>query len=157
MGSKHAGSKRWSRACQQCQMPVGGIVDGVGGGETVSSVDETGWKVEEEERRPRWRLMALVAGFDGSGKRRWMLVAVAGSGKVAVHGDRGGCRVVMVIEIDTVDGDGGKGVEVMGSSVEETALAVWAGERGRRRERRWTLLVVVVVVGRGDDDAHRRL
>ena len=121
----------------------------------------------EEEERPHWWLMVLVAGFDGSGKRRWTLVAVAGSGKVADRGD-GGCRVVMGVEVDIVDGGGDKEVVVMGSSVEETALAVfavggldatalavWVGERGRRRERRWTLLVVVVVAGRGDDDARR--
>ena len=63
----------------------------------------------------------------------------------------------MAVEVSGVDGGGGKGVVEMESSVEETALAVWVGERGRRRERRWTLLVVVVVAGRGDDDTRCRL
>ena len=133
-------------------MPVWGVVDGAGGGKTISSVDGTGWKVEEEEKRPRWWLMALVASVGGSGKRRWMLVAVARSGKVADRGDRNGHQVVMSVEIDAVNGDGGKGVEVMEVSVEETALAmfavgccwlstggldvtalaVWVGEQGKR-------------------------
>ena len=117
------------------------------------SVDETGWKVVVE-RRLHWQLMALVVGVDESGEHHWMWVVVAGLGKVADHGDRGGFRVVMDVKINAVNGDGDKGVEVMGLSVEGTALAMWVGEQGRRRERRWTLLVVVVAVGRECDDAH---
>ena len=77
-------------------------------------------------RRPRWRLMASVAGVDGDKKRRWTHVGVDGSGRVVNHVGRGWCRVVMAVEVDGVDGGGGKGVVVMGSSVEETALAVLA-------------------------------
>ena len=101
---------------------------------------------------------------------RWMRVGVGGSGRAIAHVDRGWRRLVMAIGIDGVEGGGGKGVVVMGSSVEETALAVfdvggldatalavWVGERGRKRERRWTLLMVVVVAERGCGDARRRL
>ena len=131
------------------------------------------------EVRPRWRLMVLVEAVDGSGKRRWTHVAVVELGRVFCRVGRGWRRVVTVVEIDAVDGGGDKGVVVMESRVEETALAVfdggcrwlqlmaegleatalavWVGERGRKRERRWTLLGVVVVAGRGDDDARRRL
>ena len=113
--------------------------------------------------------MASVAGVDGDEKRRWTRVGVDGSGRVVDHGD-GVRRVVMDIEGDVVGGGDGKGVVVMGSSVEETALAVfavggldatalavWVGERGKRRGRRWTLLMVVVVAERGCGDACRRL
>ena len=115
--------------------------------------------------------MVLDAGVEGSGKRRWTRVAVVGSGSAVDHVGRGWWSwVVMVVEVDVADGGGDKGVVGMGSSVEETALAVsavgsldatalavWVEGRERRRERRWTLLVVVVVAGRGDDDARRRL
>ena len=104
-------------------MPVDGIVAVVDSGRTVSSVAKTGWKVLVE-RRPRWQLMALVVDVDGSKKHRWMHAAVAGLGRVAGCNDRGGCQVVMDIEVDAVDADGGKGVEVMESSVEAVALAI---------------------------------
>ena len=42
VGSEFDGSKRWVGGCQQGHTPVGGIVEGVGDGKTVSSVDETG-------------------------------------------------------------------------------------------------------------------
>ena len=67
---------------------------------------------------------SMGAGVDGDEKRRWTRVGVDGSGRVVDHGD-GGRRVVMDVEVDVVGG-GGKGVVVMGSSVEETALAVLA-------------------------------
>ena len=104
-----------------------------------------------------------------------MRVGVGGSGRVVDHVGRGWCRVVMTVEVDGTDGGDGKGVVVMGLRVEETALAVlgchwlstgdldatalavWVGERGRRRERRWMLLGVVVAVGRECDNVRRRL
>ena len=116
MGSEPEYSKRWGQSGGSRwdgQTPVEGVVAVVDDGRTVSSVDKTGLEVVVEGR-PRWWLMALVAGFDGSGKHRWTLVAVAGSGKVADRGD-GGCRVVMDVEVDVVDGGGDKGVVVMGS------------------------------------------
>ena len=42
VGSELDGSKRWVGVCQQGHTPVGGIVEGVGDGKSVSSVDETG-------------------------------------------------------------------------------------------------------------------
>ena len=130
-------------------------------------------------RRPHWRLLAVDASVDGGGTCRWMCVKTGGSGNAVDHVGRGWRRVVMAIEFDGVDGGGGKGVvemelrveetalavfdggcrwlQLMAEGLEATALAVWVGERGRKRERRWTLLGVVVVAGRGDDDARRRL
>ena len=101
------------------------------------------------------------------------------SGKAVYHVGRGWRQVVTDVETDVVDGGGDKGVVVMESRVEETALAVfdggcrwlllmtegldatalavWVRERGRKRGRRWTLWVVVVVAERGCDDTRRRL
>ena len=42
VGSELEGSKKWVGGCQQGHTPVGGAVEGVGDGKTVSSVDETG-------------------------------------------------------------------------------------------------------------------
>ena len=97
----------------------------VGGGKSlVSLLDEIEVCVVDVEES-RWRrLMVMGAGVDGDEKRRWTRVGVDGSGRVVDHGD-GGRRVVMDVEVDVVGG-GGKGVVVMGSSVEETALAVLA-------------------------------
>ena len=75
-------------------------------------------------RRPRWRLMAVVASVDGGVTRRWMRVGVGGSGIAVDHVGHGWRRVVMAIEFDGVDGGGGKGVVEMELRVEETALAV---------------------------------
>ena len=66
----------------------------------------------------------MVASVDGGGTRRWMRVGSGGSGKAIDHVGRGWRRVVMAVEVDGVDGGGGKGVVEMESRVEETALAV---------------------------------
>ena len=47
-------------------MPVEGVVEGVGGGKTVSSVDETGWKVVEPVRPPA---LGAGGGLDVGGCR----------------------------------------------------------------------------------------
>ena len=69
----------------------------------------------------------MVASVDGGGTRCWMPVGAGGSGKAVDHIGRGWHRVVMAVEVDGVDGGGGKGVVVRESRVEETALAVWVG------------------------------
>ena len=65
-----------------------------------------------------------VVGVDEGGTRHWTRVGVGGSGRSVAHIGRGWCQVVMAVEVDGVDGGGGKGVVVIESRVEETALAV---------------------------------
>ena len=66
----------------------------------------------------------MVVSVDGGGTRRWTRVGAGGSGKAVDHVGCGWRRVVMAVEVDGVDGGGGKGVVEMELRVEETALAV---------------------------------
>ena len=73
MGNEHEGPKRWcwggERGCRRCQTPVVGGVEGVGG-RTISSVDETSWRVVVGFAESRWRCLAMVDGGGGQ-ERRW--------------------------------------------------------------------------------------
>ena len=54
VGSDLSWSKRWGRGCwQRRQMPVVGVIE-VGGSKTISSADETGWKVMVGVDESRW-------------------------------------------------------------------------------------------------------